>query len=162
MSVLVTGSPITDPGVATPGQRMIRGNPDAPLVGGALVGAERCVRRGPGEPAIVGGKDHERLVGKPLLGERREDPPEAVVHAFDHGCVGRRALPIRLGHRLVAAHHLGLGLQRRVDSVMGEMKEERLPVRPADKPHSLVGEPVGEVLTRYAILEHVPCGPQAS
>ena len=95
-----------------------RRHAQAAFVVRSLVGPERRVAGRTGKPAIVTGKNDQRIFVQPKLAEHPCHAADTVVHTLDHRGVGRLALPLGFGNRLVFGDLFRLTLQRRVNGVM--------------------------------------------
>ena len=130
---------------------------DAALIIRALVGPQRGVARGVVEAAVVRGEDDDGVLLEAEFVQRGQHAAHAFIHALDHRGIRGFALPLGLRDLFILGDHLRLGLQRRVDAVMREVKEERAVALVADELHRFVGQAVRQVLARLAVGQHVPC-----
>ena len=84
----------------------------------SLVGPERRVARRSGKPAIVTRENDQSILIQAKLAEHPCHAADTIVHTLDHRGVGRLALPLGFGNRLVFGDFFRLTLQRRVNGVM--------------------------------------------
>ena len=98
--------------------------------------------------AIVGREDHDRVVREPERLERGHDPAHVLINRLDRGGVGGVVPAIRTGLRLpfVLGEQIRLRVERRVDGVVGEVREERTGAVLFHEGEYLIRQPVREIV----------------
>ena len=92
--------------------------------------------------AIVGGKDHQRIVIKALRLQFGHDLADAAVERADHRGIDPQAVVLDLRQRIIIRLER---LQRCVRSIIGEIHEERPVAVGPDAGQRLVGQIIGHV-----------------
>ena len=149
-----------------------------PSASGALLVGDPL---GGGQPAVVRGEDDHGVFGQPRLFQCRQKPPDVPIEVLNHRRIGGvrlnraaydvlvflvlagKGLPRHERIDRVQAHSTSLGLilgpvrrldlNRNVHGIVPEVKEERPAVILADQADGLVGQPIGQVLSRRPIRQ---------